>query len=333
MNYEYTEFSAMYKALKKCCKNVRWKTSVTQYELNGLKNTARVISAIESGKYKLLPYQEFEIYEPKHRHLTATRIRDRQVQRSLCDTHVYDAITKSFIIDNCACQKEKGTIYAIERFKEHLRRYYRQHGSEGYYLKCDIHHFFESLDHDILKKQLKKRIADKHILGMLFDIIDSFPGDKGIGLGSQVSQLLALMYLDELDHIIKEKLHIRYYVRYMDDFILIDEDRDKLRKALEVIQRHVNALGLQLNRKTMLQKIPQGVTFLGWKFILLNSGRVILKPDVHKLARKRRKLKGISRLRAAGRLSPEDVHQIKSSMIAHLQHGNALKAIQEIKSA
>lgn len=86
MNYEYTEFSAMYKALKKCCKNVRWKTSVTQYELNGLKNTARVISVIESGKYKLLPYQEFEIYEPKHRHITATRIRDRQVQRSLCDT-------------------------------------------------------------------------------------------------------------------------------------------------------------------------------------------------------------------------------------------------------
>lgn len=86
----------MYKALKRACKNVRWKTSVTQFELNGLKNTAKSIREIENGKYKLSKYQEFEIYEPKHRHITATRIKDRQIQRSICDNYFYPNITKSF---------------------------------------------------------------------------------------------------------------------------------------------------------------------------------------------------------------------------------------------
>lgn len=328
---EYLDFGRMYKSLKKCCKNVRWKTSVTQYELNGLKNTAKVSAAIRSGKYKLLPYQEFEIYEPKLRHITATRIRDRQVQRSICDTTVYDAITRSFIADNCACQKGRGTHYALERLKEHLRRYYRvSKSNEGYYLKCDVHHFFESIDHSIAKQQIAKRITDEHLQKMLYDIIDSFPGEKGIGLGSQVSQLIALMYLDEMDHIIKEKLRIKHYVRYMDDFILIDQSREKLREALTIIRAHLSSLGLSLNKKTMLQKLPHGIAFLGWKFILTDTGKVVLKPDKRKLTAKRRKLRGIMRLHSAGKLSDIDVQQIRNSMIAHLEHGNARKVIEQI---
>ena len=323
----------MYKSLKKCCKNVRWKTSVTQYELNGLKNTAKVSAAIRSGKYKLLPYQEFEIYEPKLRHITATRIRDRQVQRSICDTVVYDSITRSFVADNSACQKGRGTQYAIDRLKEHIRRYYRKNGAEGYYLKCDIHHFFESLDHNIIKAQLRKRITNEHYLNMLYDIIDSFPGEKGIGLGSQVSQLLALMYLDEMDHIIKEKLHIKYYIRYMDDFILVDHNREKLSYSLVELRKYLDTLGLSLNKKTTLQKLSQGVIFLGWKFILTDTGKVILKPDKRKLTAKRRKLRGIKRQQAAGNLSEKDVMQIKQGMIAHLEHGNARKAIEYIRKA
>lgn len=329
---EYLEFGRMYKSLKKCCKNVRWKTSVTQYELNGLKNTAKVSAAIRSGKYELLPYQEFEIYEPKLRHITATRIRDRQVQRSICDTTVYNAITRSFIADNCACQKGRGTHYALDRLKEHLRRYYRMNRSnEGYYLKCDVHHFFDCIDHNIAKQQISKRIVDDHIRKMLNDIIDSFPGIKGIGLGSQVSQLVALMYLDDMDHIIKEKLRIKYYTRYMDDFILIDCDKENLQQALAVIREHLSSLGMSLNKKTTLQKLTQGIAFLGWKFVLTGTGKVILKPDKYKLTAKRRKLKGVMRLRSADKLSDIDVQQIRNSMIAHLEHGNARKAIENIK--
>lgn len=334
MRYTYLEFGRMYKSLKKCCRNVRWKTSVTQYELNALKNTAKVTDTIKGGKYKLLPYQEFEVYEPKQRHITATRIRDRQVQRSFCDTTVYDAITRSFIVDNCACQKGRGTHYALECLKEHLRRYYRVNkGNEGYYLKCDVHHFFDSIDHGIAKQQIAKRITDEHLCRMLFDIIDSFPGEKGIGLGSQVSQLIALMYLDEMDHIIKEKLRIKCYIRYMDDFVLIDRDKQKLKEALTIIKAHLCSLGLALNKKTMLQKLSHGVTFLGWKFLLTDTGKVTLKPDKSKLTSKRRKLRGIKRQYLAGNISEKDVMQIKNGMIAHLKHGNARKTIEQIKKA
>lgn len=330
---EYLDFGRMYKSLKKCCKNVRWKTSVTQYELNALKNTAKVTDTIKSGKYKLLPYQEFEVYEPKLRHITATRIRDRQVQRSICDTTVYDAITRSFIADNCACQKGRGTHYALDRLKEHLHRYYRLNkNNEGYYLKCDVHHFFDSIEHDIAKQQIAERIDDDHIRKMLYDIIDSFPETKGIGLGSQVSQLIALMYLDDMDHIIKEKLRIKFYTRYMDDFILVDRDKEKLQQALAVIRDHLSSLGMSLNKKTMLQKLPHGIAFLGWKFILTDTGKVVLKPDKRKLTAKRRKLKGIMRLHSAGKLSDIEVQQIRNSMIAHLEHGNARKAISMLKT-
>ena len=89
MGQEYLDFKNMYKGLKKCCNNVRWKTSVSQFEMNGLKNTARALRDIKSGKYKLSEYQNFTIYEPKLRHITATKIRDRQIQRSMCDTTLY----------------------------------------------------------------------------------------------------------------------------------------------------------------------------------------------------------------------------------------------------
>lgn len=314
----------MYKGLKKSCKNVRWKTSVSQFELNALKNTAIAIQEIESGKYKLSPYQEFEIFEPKRRHITATRIKDRQIQRSICDTTLYETITKSFIYDNCACQIGKGTQFAMERLKHHLGRFYRTHKSnDGYFLKCDIHHFFESIDHDILKEQLRQRIGDANLCKMVEDIVDSF-GDKGIGLGSQVSQLIALMYLDKLDHYIKEELRIKHYVRYMDDFILIHEDRDYLRYCLKQIRAQLDDLRLTLNSKTAIHGLRRGVCFLNWKYILSTTGKVIMIQNKHRVAKKRRKIKAMLR-------KGVDVRRVLQSMIAHLSKGNTYKVIKELR--
>lgn len=318
----------MYQGLKRSCKSVRWKTSVTQYEINGLRNTAKIIRDIESGKYKLSPYQEFEIYEPKQRHITATRIKDRQVQRSLCDTTFYSAITKSFVYDNCACQIGKGTVFAMQRLKKQLQRYYRKHGSnEGYFLKCDIHHFFENIDHAKAKKLVSEKIPNEQIRHMIFEIIDSFGADKGLGLGSQVSQLLALMYLDDLDHIIKEELKAEVFDRYMDDIIIADHSKEYLKDCLRRISGHLKGLGLSLNSKTTIQKLSKGVTFLNWRYILTNSGKVLMLPDKRKLAKKRRKLRA---MRRKG-LPADTILQTVSGMTAHLSKGNAYKAIRQIK--
>lgn len=319
----------MYRSLKKCCRNVRWKTSVTQFEMNALKNTTKAIVSIKSNKYKLSDYQHFTIYEPKFRYITATKIKDRQVQRSLCDTVLYKLITKSFIYSNGACQKSKGTNFVLKDFKKQLQRYYRKNGDSGYYLKCDIHHFFESINHDILKSLLKKKISDEHILNMLFMIIDSF-GERGLGLGSQVSQLLALLYLDELDHIIKEKLRIKVYTRYMDDFILVSENKENLILAKKYIEEYLSTIDLELNNKTTLQKLKYGINYLHWKYKITPTGKVIMLPDKKRCTDRRRKLKRLIKLYQNDKVSLDTLLQISTAMKAHLSKGNAYKAIKEI---
>ena len=106
---------------------------------------------------------------------------------------------------------------------------------------------------------------------MVSDIIDSFEGDIGIGLGSQISQLLELAVLDDLDHFIKERLHIKYYLRYMDDFILIHEDKAYLQYCRKEIEKELTKIHLKLNRKTSLYPLKQGVKFLQWRFIFTES--------------------------------------------------------------
>ena len=329
MEQEYLDFKNMYEGLKKCCKNVRWKTSVTQFEMNGLKNTAKALRDIKSGKYKLSEYQNFTIYEPKLRHITATKIRDRQIQRSVCDTTLYDLLTKSFIHSNGACQKGKGTTFVLNDFKKQLQKYYRKHGSDGYYLKCDVHHFFESINHEILKEKLANRIEDEHILCMVYMIIDSF-GNKGLGLGSQVSQLLALFYLDELDHVIKEKLHIKVYTRYMDDFILVSESKEKLIEAKKYIEAYLSRIDLELNDKTIFQKIKHGIMYLHWKYKITDTGKVLMLPDKKRCAKRRRKIKRLVALYLNDKITLSRLLQITSSMKAHLAKGNAYKEIKEI---
>lgn len=329
MEYEYLDFRNMYKGLKRSCKNVRWKTSVTQFEMNGLKNTAKSIRNIKTGKYRLSKYQKFIIYEPKLRHITATRIVDRQIQRSLCDTTIYRLLTKSFIYSNAACQVGKGTDFALNDFKKQLRKHYQHYGTDGYYLKCDVHHFFESINHDILKEKLRKKISDKHILFMLFEVIDSF-GEVGLGLGSQISQLLALFYLDEMDHYIKEKLKIKTYTRYMDDFILVSNNKQTLLLAKQFINKHLQSLKLSLNHKTTLQKVSYGIMYLQWKFIITNTGKILMLVSAKRETKRRHKLKRLLHNYIQGTLSPENFYTFLQSSKAYLDKGNTYLIISKL---
>lgn len=102
------QYGQLRKALKRCCRNVRWKPSVTGYEHNAARNTYALARSLENGRYQIDPYQRFMVYEPKKREIVATRLKDRQFQRSLCDNVLYDEITRHFIADNCACLRGRG---------------------------------------------------------------------------------------------------------------------------------------------------------------------------------------------------------------------------------
>lgn len=329
-NKNYLDFDNMYKALKKSCRNVRWKTSVTQFEMNGLKNTAKALRDLRRGTYRLSSYQHFTIYEPKKREITATRIRDRQIQRCICDTVLYEELTKSFIYQNGACQQGKGTRFVLQNFKKQLVRFRRTHKNGGYYLKCDIRHFFENIDHSVLKEKLQKRLKDRFILKLVCDVIDSF-GDRGLGLGSQISQLLALFYLDELDHIIKEKLKIKCYTRYMDDFVLVAETKEELLEAKKVIEEYLGEVNLELNQKTVLQPIRYGIMYLHWQYKFNSSGRLLMLPDKLRCTKRRAKLKRLLTKVKENTTPLETFEDIVRSMRVHLEQGNAYKAIQQIE--
>lgn len=329
-------FESLYKAMNKCKRNVMWKGSVAGYVKNGLTNCLKLHQQLVDGKYKIDDYTIFYVHEPKERRIVSTRFKDRVFQRSLCDNYLYRAITRGFIYDNCACQIGKGVDFAMDRLDTHLHRFYRKNAQNGYVLKCDLSNYFGSTPHDVAKRAVQKRVDDKWVYDMVCDIVDSFNQDKnpdvGMGLGSQVTQLIQLAVLDDLDHIIKEKLHIKHYIRYMDDFILIHEDRRHLKYCLEVIREHLNNLGLQLNaRKTQLFPLKNGIKFLGFHFYLTETGKVIRKIESKNISHERRKLKKLFYRVEQGYMTLEDVECCFVSWKAHAQRGNTYNAIKRIE--
>lgn len=291
-------FENLYKAMQVAKKDIMWKDSTAGFVKNGISNCYKLHEELMNNTYKLSGYSVFEVHEKKTRIIVSTRIRDRVVQHSICDNYFYDQLTRGFIYDNCACLKGKGTDFARDRLKCHLQRFYRKYGLNGYVLKVDIHDYFGSTLHSVAKRAVDKRIPDEWVKSMVFDVIDSFTNiseDRGMGLGSQITQLVQLAVLDDLDHEIKERFRIKYYVRYMDDFILIHEDKEHLQYCLSIIEERLSELSLGLNtKKTNIQPICHGINFLGFNYKLNKNGKVRMKLQTGKISKERRKLKKLA---------------------------------------
>lgn len=316
-------FHALYLAAKSCRKNVSWKDSVAGYVNACLMSTFRLKTALDNGEYKISRYSVFEVHEPKTRIIMSTRFKDRVFQRSLCDNYLYDEMTKGFIHNNCACQNGKGTDFARDALKSLLREL---GNPKGYVLKCDIKDYFGSTPHDVAKQAVRKRIQDDWAYHMVADIIDSFGGDKGIGLGSQISQLIQLAVLDDLDHEIQEAMGAKLYVRYMDDIVVLHDSKQFLKDCLEKIRECLSSLGLRISeRKTKIQRASEPIKFLGFSFLLKETGRVTLKPLKESVKRARRRIKSLIHI-----VSPEKADECYQSWRAHASKGNSRSTIRRM---
>lgn len=317
------KFASLWKALHKCTRNVGWKDSVASYANHSLVGAYKIKCSLDEGTYRLSPYAVFYVHEPKERRITSTKFKDRVVQRSLCDNYLYDAICANFVEENCACQKKKGTDYARKTLVREMKAFHKENGLDGWILKCDIKDFFGSTSHETAKKAVSDRAKDPWAVGMVNDIIDSF-GDVGIGLGSQVSQLIQLAVLDGLDHFIKEELGIKHYVRYMDDFILIDKSKRKLELCLNAIRQRVAEIGLRLSeKKTRIQKVSQPIRFLGFSFMLWDTSKVTWRLPDENLRNERRRLKCLVRRASMGALTKADVDECYQSWRAHAKKSDS----------
>ncbi|NLV46946.1 MAG: RNA-directed DNA polymerase [Candidatus Hydrogenedentes bacterium] len=277
----------------------------------------RLQRELENGDYQPGPYHTFTIREPKERQIAAAPFRDRVVHHAVCAV-LEPVFEGRYIYDSYACRKDKGSHRALQRAWSFAR-----HG--GYFLKCDVARYFDSVDHEILKAQLRRLFKDARFLALLERIIDhnaphNAPG-KGLPIGNLTSQYFANLYLDGLDHFIKQQLHMKRYVRYMDDFLCLADTKAALQGVLGEVREFLDGrLRLHLKeKKCYIAPIMQGIPFLGMR---LYPGTIRLsRPS---LVRCRRKLKRREDAFEAGRITEAALIQSVGSLIAHITHGNTM---------
>jgi len=326
-------FENLYNAHKACRLSKQHKGEVVRFEIDLAKSITNLVEKFARGTYKSGKYKCFKILDPKPREIEALTYGDRVVIRCFCDVSLIPRLQDRLILDNAACQKNKGTLFARERLVKFLRAEYARHRhNDFYYLKCDISKYFPNINHKVLIWQLARCGFSKEELKFMWQYIKAgkFENEEqGLPLGNQTSQWFALLYLDKLDRFIKEKLRVKGYVRYMDDFILIHQDKAFLQEAKKQIESLCNTeLKLKLNRKTQIGRVREGVNFLGFRHKVLPSGRIETTLIQQTKTRLKHYLKVLKRLKDKNAVDDEYLQQRQASFATHLGYSNGSKTLK-----
>lgn len=326
-------FDHLWKAYRLCRKNVRWKATVQRYCAMASYWIQKTQKRLRDGTFKSPGFNEFYILERgKVRFIQAVTIFERVVQRCLCDYCLNKALMPSFIMDNWASQKGKGYHFAIRRLRKYLARFIRKHGLNGYILLFDFKDFFASIPHDLVKRIAAKYIADQEILRLLYHFIDCF-GEIGLGLGSQISQILALAVGSLFDHALTETLQNDGYGRYMDDGFILSDSKETLKACAKKLQELSNRYGLRLNlKKTRIVKLSHGFKFLKKRFSFTETGKIIMKICRKSISRERQRLKKLVNKVRTGVLTVKDLYQSFQSWHGYASFGNAWHTAQNMKT-
>jgi retron-type reverse transcriptase len=253
----------LHEAYLKARRGKRYKDEVLKFNGNLEENLISMQNELMHETYRPSRYNQFMIYDPKERLILSLPFRDRVIHQAICNI-IEPLFEPTFIKDSYACRKDKGTLAGVKRVEYFVKRNTRE-DKEIFCLKMDIRKYFYSIDHDVLKKLIRRKIRCKGTLKLLDIIIDS-TDDPGIPVGNLTSQLFANVYMNYLDHFIKETLRIKYYARYMDDMVILDNDKKQLWGWLGEIRNFIEQeLKLQLNQKTSVFNIKRGIDFLGYR--------------------------------------------------------------------
>lgn len=326
-------YDTLYEAAMKCKNGVLWKRIVGEYVLNINKETLKLETQLKTGTYKSHKVKHMTITSPKEREITIVAFRDRVCLRSLCDNILYPALSKSFIYDNMACQKNKGPDLARKRFSRQLRNAWLKWGRELYVLQCDIKGYFKNIDHKLVHEMLLEKL-DIESADRINAILDEQYKDPiGYEPGSQAIQIIGLSYLDKLDHYIKEKLRIKFYIRYQDDFIILLDSKERLEEIQNEIKYFLNTINLSFNpKKTCIYKVIKRVLFLGFYFNLSNTGKVIINIDPHNVKQRRKKLYRMAKLVKKGEMTKAQFYQAQECWNAHVSKGHSYHLLQRMNN-
>lgn len=302
------DLNVLYKAFSKCKRGVDWKYSMQKYEANILLNLNTLQKDLKNKTYVPDKYVEFTVSERgKTRHIKSPSIRDKILQRAICDNILEPIIYPKLIHNNGASIKGKGVEFSRKQLTKHLQQYYREYGNKGYILVGDFRKFFESIPHDKLIKALSKYVLDEDVMNLLKLIINSYT-DTGIGLGigSQASQIFGVFYPTPIDKYCTVVEENKYYARHMDDFYIIHHDEEYLKQLLPKIRKISDELGLTLNeKKTQICKLSKGFVFLKQFIYMTDTGKIVRRPAKTNIVRERRKLKSFYKKMQRGEMTRE----------------------------
>ncbi len=306
----------------------KYKGEAMTFARNETYNLAKLRESLVNDTYKFSGYITFTVKEPKERVIDAPHFVDKIVQLAI-NQILKKVYNKSFIHDSYACIDDKGTHKCAERIQYFMRKAKWEYGSNAGITKMDVKKFFYSIDREVLKELLKKKIKCKRTLKLTFQIIDSAEAidPLGLPLGNTLSQICANTYLSEVDHYVKRKLRVKYYVRYMDDSIAILPTIDEAKEVLEKVDNFIKKrLNLSLNtNKSKVFPLSQGVNIVGYK---IHPTHKLLRNDCKKKIK--RKVKAMPRLIKAGRMQPEKAEQILNSWLGHAGNANSYNFIQSL---
>ena len=329
-NVFYDKLSYVYflNAHKRAKKSKANKKEVILFELDLESNIINLMREIKQGKYKLGKYREFVVKYPKERLIKSLPYKDRIVHQWYIEEFIKPYIIPRFIIDSYACIENRGNHKAVLELQKYMRIMKRKYGNY-YILKCDIKKFFYSIDNNILLKILKKYISDSYLLNFTKTLLVSYNNSSiEIPIGNYTSQFFANIYLNELDHYLKEKVRVKYYIRYMDDFVLLLKDKKESLFMYKIIIKFLDEkLNLSLNKKSNYFPNKLGVDFCGYKIY-----------ETHILVRKRckkdmrRKINKWNKLFNSKNLDLKKVQLSFNSWKAHCSHANSYNLVKKMTS-
>ena len=310
------DFENLYQAYLLARREKRYHGDVMRFTAHLETNLVKLQRHLENRTYRTGSYKYFTVYEPKERLIAALPFADRVVHHALCNV-IEPIFERSFISDSYACRVDKGVLAGVTRTTQFLRDSSRRRG-QVYCLKGDVQKYFQSIDHKTLLHIVGRKISCGDTLDLIREIIGS-AGSRGIPIGNLTSQLFANVYLNELDHYVKDGMGVRYYVRYMDDFIILNPDRARIHQLLEKIRRFLSQrLQLSLNKKTQIFPVKdRDIDFLGYRIWL--DHRLLRKGNVK---RTKRKIKALMKGYTEGRVRIEDLRASVMSWLGHAKHAD-----------
>lgn len=252
------------------------KLDIQQFEFNLEDNLFHLHWQLKNRTYQHLHYTSFYVQDPKLRHIHKADVRDRVLHHAVFRI-LYPIFDKGFVFDSYSCRINKGTHRAVNRLELFVHKESKNNKKKVFVLKCDIKKFFASIDQNILLELIKNKVKDVDTVWLIEKIIRSFQTqqNKGLPLGNVTSQLLANIYLNELDQFIKHRLKVKYYIRYCDDFVILKDNKEYLYNLILLIGNFLKS-GLRLSlhpNKVTIRKYDQGIDFLG--YVVLPYYRVL----------------------------------------------------------